>query len=172
MCYHLDLENLLRWLIRKSLLGWRPKTDSKTQLKQRMAQCGLELHPEKTKIFYCRDGYRTGKYKGTSFDFLGFMFRPRQAVIRMGKRRFLGFNPAVSQKSKKKMVKRGREMRGFLRSDMELREVAEKFNPILRGWVNYYGTFYPSQLRKVYYDALMTTFWSGGPGRSTRSSVV
>ncbi|WP_281290001.1 group II intron reverse transcriptase/maturase [Pasteuria penetrans] len=133
------------------------------ELQQRMAQCGLELHPRKTKIFYCKDGWKTGKHKRTSFDFLGFTFCPRQAVTRVGRRRFLGYNPAISRKSRKKIAKRGKEIRKHVRPDMELHEVAEMSNPILRGWVNYYGAFYPSHLRKALvrsFDDNVLAWWA------------
>src|SRR5205807_180367 len=48
-------------------------------LKDRMAQVGLELHPDKTRIVYCQDGKRRGFHKNTSFTFLGFTFRQREA---------------------------------------------------------------------------------------------
>src|SRR3984957_16155259 len=71
-------------------------------LEQRFAECKLQLHPQKTKIVYCKDANRSGQYLERSFDFLGYTFRPREAVNRKGER-FTAFIPAVSNKAVKKM---------------------------------------------------------------------
>ena len=60
----------------------------------------LELHPEKTKIVYCKDDDRRGTHEHTSFDFLGYTFRPRRAKNRWGKL-FISFLPGVSNKAAK-----------------------------------------------------------------------
>ena len=52
----------------------------KSEIAKRMEQCGLELHPEKTKIVYCKDANRIDDYELHSFDFLDFGFRPRLHV--------------------------------------------------------------------------------------------
>jgi len=46
-------------------------------IKSRMQQIGLELHPEKTKIVYCKDYRRKGKYPHVKFDFLGYSYQPK-----------------------------------------------------------------------------------------------
>ncbi len=117
-------------------------------IKRRMAECGLELHPEKTKIVYCKDGQRRGSYVNEQFDFLGFTFRPRRAVNRWG-RVFTNFSPAVSRKASKKIRSTMRSWRLHLRTGTTLEELAEKINPIVRGWINYYGKFYKSVLYPV-----------------------
>lgn len=66
-----------------------------SELRQRLAQCGLELHPQKTRIVYCKDADRRGDYPETSFDFLGYTFRPRLSMNRWGKT-FVNFSPAMS----------------------------------------------------------------------------
>nr|WP_258040010.1 reverse transcriptase/maturase family protein [Streptomyces sp. SM1] len=48
-------------------------------LHERMEQVGLELHPDKTKIVYCKDSNRRGSFEQLSFTFLGFTFQPRSA---------------------------------------------------------------------------------------------
>jgi RNA-directed DNA polymerase len=114
-------------------------------LAQRLAQVGLELHPDKTRIVYCQDADRRGVYEVTSFTFLGYTFRPRLAKNRWGKH-FVSFLPAVSKDAIKAM---GREIRSWhiaRRSDKSLYDLALMFNSIVQGWINYYGRFYKSML--------------------------
>jgi group II intron reverse transcriptase/maturase len=111
----------------------------------RMADCGLELHPQKTKIVYCKDDDRRGHYPHDKFDFLGFTFRPRRSKNRWGKF-FVNFSPAVSNKAQKSMRQTMRRWCLHLRSDKSLDDLARMFNPILQGWINYYGRFYKSAL--------------------------
>ena len=115
-------------------------------LKQRFEECGLELHPNKTKIVYCKDGRRTGDYIHTSFDFLGYTFRRRGCWVPQYQRMTLGFVPAVSQASLKGMRSRIRKSRLRQRTDLSLPEIAKWLNPIIEGWLNYYGAFYKSAM--------------------------
>jgi len=118
-------------------------------LRQRLAECGLELHPEKTKVVYCKDDDRRGTHEHTSFDFLGYTFRPRRAKNRKGKL-FISFLPGVSNKAAKSIRATIRSWRlGSTRSNQSLEEVAKFVNPFVRGWVNYYGRFYKSALTPV-----------------------
>ena len=107
---------------------------------ERLAKCRLELHPEKTKIVYCKDDRRRGSYPNEKFDFLGYTFRPRGAVNRSGEL-FVGFNPAVSNDAVKSMRQTMRTWKLHRRADKELQELSRMFNPMLRGWVNYYGKY-------------------------------
>ncbi|RXH24771.1 DNA polymerase [Bradyrhizobium nanningense] len=116
-------------------------------LEARFAECGLRLHPEKTKIVYCKDANRSGAYPEQSFDFLGYSFRPRMANNRHGER-FVSFSPAVSKKAGKRMRHTVRRWRLHRRSDLELVEIAKWVRPVLTGWVRYYGRFYPSKLQE------------------------
>ena len=105
-------------------------------LAQRLAQVGLELHPDKTRIVYCKDADRRGEHAVTSFTFLGYTFRPRLAKNRWGKH-FVSFLPAVSKDAIKAM---GRELRSWhiaRRSDKSLDDLALMFNSIVQGWINY-----------------------------------
>jgi RNA-directed DNA polymerase len=114
-------------------------------LAARLAQVGLELHPDKTRIVYCQDADRCGTFEHTSFTFLGYTFRPRLAKNRWGKH-FVNFLPAVSKDAIKAM---GREIRSWhiaRRSDKSLNDLALMFNSIVQGWINYYGRFYKSML--------------------------
>ncbi|MEA1981397.1 MAG: group II intron reverse transcriptase/maturase [candidate division Zixibacteria bacterium] len=123
--------------------------DVLSSLKNRMAECGLELHPEKTKIVYCKDDDRRGNYPITKFDFLGFTFRRRRSKNRWGKY-FVNFSPAVSDSAKKSMRKVMRSWKVHLRSDKSLDDISHMFNPILRGWFIYYGKYYKSELYCVF----------------------
>jgi RNA-directed DNA polymerase len=118
-------------------------------IRERLAECGLELHPEKTKIVYCKDDDRRGSHEQTSFDFLGYTFRPRRAKNRHGKL-FISFLPGVSSKAAKSIRATIRSWRlGATRSNQRLEEIAKFVNPFVRGWVNYYGRFYKSALTPV-----------------------
>ena len=117
----------------------------KQELDARFRECGLELHPEKTKIAYCKDDFRRKDYSVTSFDFLGYTFRPRRSKNRKGKF-FINFSPAVSNKAGKGMREKARGWKMHLRSDKSLEDLSKMFSPVIQGWINYYGRFYKSAL--------------------------
>lgn len=121
----------------------------KVNLAARLAECGLELHPTKTRVVYCQDSNRRKKYPTTSFDFLGYTFRPRRSVTKEG-RRFLNFTPAVSGKAQTSMRQAVHDWRLHLHANRTLEELAQDCNPIVRGWMQYYGVFYKSALGGVY----------------------
>jgi RNA-directed DNA polymerase len=112
---------------------------------ERLGALGLELHPVKTKIVYCKDANRRGNSEHTSFDFLGYTFRGRLALGRRGY--FTGFSPAISAKAKKAKGKQIRDWHLNRRSGTDLSGLAREINPQVRGWINYYGAFYRSELR-------------------------
>ena len=114
-------------------------------LDQRFRECGLELHPEKTKVVYCKDDNRRGSFASEQFDFLGYTFRPRRSKNRWGAY-FVSFSPAVSNKAAKGIRDTIRSWRVHRRSGTSLNDLARRFNPILRGWIAYYGQFCPSAL--------------------------
>jgi group II intron reverse transcriptase/maturase len=118
-------------------------------LKQRFQDCGLELHPVKTKIVYCKDGKRKGKYENTSFDFLGYTFRCRVCKERKRNRLFVSFNPAVSTVSLKAMRLKIRKLRVRKRTEMSIEQLAQWLNPMINGWFNYYGRYYRSALYRL-----------------------
>jgi RNA-directed DNA polymerase len=112
---------------------------------QRLTEVGLRLHPAKTRIVYCKDSNRRGDHQVISFCFLGYEFRPRQARNRQG-RPFTAFLPAMSRD---KLVDKGREVRRWRlhrRTGDTLADLAQAINPIVRGWMNYWGHFYRSRL--------------------------
>jgi RNA-directed DNA polymerase len=121
----------------------------KWSIEERLAQFKLKLNPEKTRIVYCKDGSRRGKYPNEKFDFLGFTFRCRRARTKRGSY-FLSFLPGVSNTAKKSMNHEMRSWHLHRRSDKDLNEIAQIVNPHVRGWINYYGKFYKSALYRVF----------------------
>jgi RNA-directed DNA polymerase len=114
-------------------------------IEDRMTEVGLRLHPDKTKIVYCKDGYRRGEYENTSFTFLGYTFRPRTARGKDGKK-FLSFQPAISKDALKKISGEVRSLRLHRWVNSTFTELAKQINPIVAGWMRYYGRFYRSAL--------------------------
>lgn len=111
----------------------------------RLQECRLELHPEKTKVVYCKDDDRRGDYPNEKFDFLGYTYRPRRSKNRHGKY-FINFSPAVSDKAGKAIRAEIRSWKLHLRSDKAIEDLSRMFNPIIRGWLQYYGRYYRSSL--------------------------
>ncbi len=122
--------------------------DLKAALQRRFAECQLELHPEKTKIVYCKDDDRRGEYPQTAFDFLGYTFRPRRSKNRWGKY-FVNFSPAISNGAAKAIRREIRRWKLPLRSDKDLEDLARMFRARIQGWINYYGAFYKSALYPI-----------------------
>jgi RNA-directed DNA polymerase len=116
------------------------------KLKERMLKCKLEIHPDKTRIVYCKDGNRKKEHEHTSFIFLGYEFRPRVARARYG-RYFISFTPAVSPQARQSFRDSIREIRRQS-IGLKLDEVARRMNPVIRGWANYFGNFYPSMMKQ------------------------
>jgi RNA-directed DNA polymerase len=111
----------------------------------RMSEVGLRLHPDKTRIVYCKDGRRRAEHEHTSFTFLGYAFRSRGARSKNG-RNFTGFLPAISPEALKAKSAWLRMMRIHRRTDLSLDDLARWLNPIVAGWMRYYGRYYRSAL--------------------------
>ena len=120
----------------------------KEQIKERLSKCKLELHPEKTKIVYCKDSNRNGNSDHEKFDFLGYTFRPRSSRNRKGKL-FTNFTPAISDKAKKKIKVEIKEKLKSVKPNETLTEIAKMTNPAALGWINYYGKFNAAELWTV-----------------------
>jgi len=120
----------------------------KAELVERFKECGLELHPTKTRIVYCKDDRRWKNYPNTSFDFLGYTFRPRRTKSPSGQR-FVGFTPAVSRTAQTSMRQKIRGWKLYRQTSLTLEELARTINPIVRGWIQYYGAFRKSVLYAV-----------------------
>lgn len=115
-------------------------------LADRFTTCKLVLHPEKTKIVYCKDANRRGDFPNQSFDFLGFTFRARRTLWQGGLPAH-GFMPAVSSKALKTISRTIRRWTLHHHSDKSLENLAATYNPYITGWINYFGHFYRTQLR-------------------------
>lgn len=114
-------------------------------LHERMAAVGLQLHPDKTRTVYCQDSKRRGDFPQTSFTFLGYTFRPR-AVRGANGVKFTGFVPAISKAALKRISQQVRSWRLHRQTGRTAAELARLINPVVRGWMAYYGAFYRSAL--------------------------
>jgi hypothetical protein len=115
-----------------------------SRIAERMREVGIRLHPDKTRIVYCEDGQRRAQHEHTSFTFLGYAFRARGT--RNKGRNFTGFLPAISPEALKARSAELRKMRIHRRTDLSLDDLARWLNPIVSGWINYYGRFYRTAL--------------------------
>jgi len=116
---------------------------------ERLKECKLEMHPEKSGIVYCKDGSRRKDYPKVSFTFLGYEFRPRSAISRDGKA-WTAFLPAISASAKKRIRQAIRDWNLPRQTSVSLNELARRYNPQIRGWMNYYSHFYKSALSQLY----------------------
>ncbi|WP_143688722.1 group II intron reverse transcriptase/maturase [Wolbachia endosymbiont of Laodelphax striatellus] len=117
----------------------------KVMIEERLAKCKLRLHPEKTQIVYCKDGNRRDEFPTQNFDFLGYTFRARGAKNKKGEC-YVSFLPAISNKAKKKIKKTIKSWRIHRITWTTLEEISKKIDPIVRGWFQYYGRFYKSEM--------------------------
>jgi group II intron reverse transcriptase/maturase len=113
----------------------------KAELQARLAECGLEMHPTKTKIVYCKDGKRRGRYPSVTFDFLGYQFRPRKVRSSRDNKLFCSFTPAVSPSALKAIRSTVRDLNIRQQTQRSLDDIAKMLNPLLRGWIGYYGRY-------------------------------
>jgi RNA-directed DNA polymerase len=118
------------------------------ELEERLQQCGLQAHPEKTKIVYCKDSNRQGEYEYMNFDFLGYQFRPRKAENSRGQF-FTSFSPGCSPKALRRMGNVLRSWSMHLRSDQSLDELAHMCAAVIRGWIQYYGKYHRTALHPL-----------------------
>lgn len=117
------------------------------RIRARTADCSLKLNEDKTRIVYCKDSGRKGSHEHYRFDFLGYTFRPRSARNKRGEL-FVSFLPAISYEAAKTIRRTIRRWRLHLWSSRSLAHIAREINTIVRGWINYYGRFYPYELRQ------------------------
>jgi RNA-directed DNA polymerase len=122
----------------------------KVALQARLAECQLELHPDKTRIVYCKDIKRTAEYPTVMFDFLGYCFQPRLVKNTRTKQLFWGFNPAVSPGALKDIRSTIRALKFRRQTHLSLEDIAQRLNPLLRGWIGYYGRYTPSALQPLF----------------------
>ncbi len=181
-CYETDakaLKEALEARLRDPLIHCQTRQEAESVLelvRQRLKACGLTLHPEKTKLVYCMDEDRPEKHENMAFDFLGYTFRPRLARNRYG-RFFVSFLPGISKASAQHVRDTIKELAVPTRRSLySLDELAKLINPYVQGWINYYGKFSPSELKKVlnYVEATLVR-WAMGKykklrGRKKRAS--
>jgi group II intron reverse transcriptase/maturase len=121
----------------------------KDAIAARLGECGgLRLHPQKTRIVYCKNSSRHGRHPDVSFDFLGYTFKPRSARRKDGMM-FTTFSPAISGKSATAIRQQIRRMRLHLRSDLSFEDIAKMINAKAGAWAAYYGRFRPSETANV-----------------------
>ena len=120
----------------------------KMALQERLRECQLELHPEKTQIVCCHVKRQGGNGIAKKFTFLGYEFRPRRVCSRQGKL-FVSFTPAISPHAAKSIRQRIRQWRLNLQTSRTLEEIAHEVNPIVRGWITYYGAYNRSSLYPI-----------------------
>jgi len=121
----------------------------KRAIEKRLAECKLESNPEKTKIVYSKDDNRRGNYPNEKFDFLGYEFRSRGANNRFGKC-FVNFSPAIRPKAAKEIRRVIRSWKIHRMSDKSIEDLSHIFNPVIRGWIGYYGSYYKSALYPIF----------------------
>ena len=121
-----------------------------TLINQRINNIDLELHPDKTKIVYCKDYRRKEKYPVVKFDFLGYSFQPRTTKSKKTQGVFLGFDCAISISSCKRIADKLGELEVEKITFKSVVGIAQKLNPRIRGWINYYGKYRISNLHSVF----------------------
>jgi RNA-directed DNA polymerase len=121
----------------------------RASVEARLRRCKLEAHPAKTRLVYCRDDNRRQGHEHIQFDFLSYCFKPRKAMNRRGEA-FTSFSPGISAKAAKAIVSEVRGWKLHRMSDRELADLSRMFNPSIRGWINYYGRFYRTALRRAF----------------------
>lgn len=126
--------------------SYEEATALQSAISERLLVCQLELHPQKTKIVYCKDTRRKGEFEHVTFDFLGYTFSPRRAA---GKQKsiFTGYLPSISNKSMQRIMDKVRSWKLNRQVHVSLNQIADYINPIVRGWITYYGKFYPTKLK-------------------------
>jgi RNA-directed DNA polymerase len=144
---------------------------AKEKLRLRLKECRLELNESKTRIVYCKDKSRQAEYSEISFDFLGYTFRPRMSYSPIKKEYFVNFSPAISRASIKAISQEMKRWKINLRSSQTLEDFARTYNPILRGWWQYYGYFYKSAITVIFNQLnRMLTKWAMKKYRTLRHS--
>jgi RNA-directed DNA polymerase len=122
--------------------------DLKSRLEKRFLECKLEIHPDKTRIVYCKDSNRSEEKENIEFTFLGYTFKPRKAKGQEGKE-FTSFLPAISRKAKAKITEEIQRWRLLWMTQKSVEQIAADINPQIRGWLNYYGRYGKKELARV-----------------------
>jgi RNA-directed DNA polymerase len=145
----------------------------KGKLEERLKSCGLEMHAEKTKIVYCKDSNRGGDYENIQFDFLGYTFMPRQAENGRKDGSFTNWLPAVSNKAMTSMRDKMKKWNTLRIAWCEIEDLAREMNPVVRGWINYYGKFYQTKLKSFMREInLKIARWARTKYKKVRPSLL
>lgn len=126
-----------------------------TAIKERLQQVSLRLNEQKTQVVYCKDYRRTEKHQKVQFGFLGFSFQPRRSKSKYGEgKSFTAFTAEISKENQKKIREQIKETIAWRNTKMELTDIALKLNSKLRGWINYFGLYGRSALKRtmIYLD--------------------
>ena len=126
----------------------------KREIQERFKACKLELNETKTKIVYCKKNHRDLEHEHIQFDFLGHTFKPRKAINKQGER-FLNFAPAISHNAKKKIWETVRKWNHHYWVQLPLEEIARQINPVIQGWINYYGKHHIKELKETLFPVNM-----------------
>ena len=118
-------------------------------VKERLAEVKLQIKEEKTAIIYCKDYRRKEKQEKVKFDFLGFSYQPRGRKSKIDGKLFMAFTAEISQSSQKKIREVIRSAKIWRYTQIEISDIANDFNPKIRGWINYYGIYSKRSLRRV-----------------------
>jgi RNA-directed DNA polymerase len=143
-------------------------------LESRLSACKLQMHPTKTKIVYCKDDRRGQEHEHVSFDFLGHTFRPRKTMNRAQRKSFTGFQPSISAKSTKRIKETMRSWKLKSKSHTPLSLIAQQVNPVLRGWMNYYGKYSLHSIKHImeYFNGMLARWAKSKYKRFKRKSIV
>lgn len=136
-----------------AVIHCRTKSEAEEVLKainDRVSECKLELHKDKTKLAYCKDYRRKGKFSNVKFDFLGFSFHPKSLASKREEGRFLGYGMTISRDSRKKIVSSISKTKFSRRTTANIEDIANLLNPKIRGWINYYGKFCRRELNQIF----------------------
>jgi RNA-directed DNA polymerase len=133
--------------------------DSKEQAKQilsdlqeRMRAFDLTLHPEKTKIVFCKNYKRNERFENESFTFLSYSFQPRTIKNKFtAVKRLLIFSPAICNNAKTSIRTSIKEVIDKYWCSQTLASFAKKLNPKIRGWINYYAKYHKDKAHNVFY---------------------
>ena len=121
-----------------------------TAIRERLAGFELELHPEKTKLVYCKNYLRKEQHEHNSFTFLSYSFQPRGMRNQQSTNKFMVFSAAICCKAKTFIRLRIKAVFNPRNTQVTLERVAIKLNPKIRGWLNYYSKFNPREAKNVF----------------------
>lgn len=119
-------------------------------IRERLSEVKLKLNEKKTQIVYCQDYRRTAKHERVKFEFLGFSYQPRACKSHYGERKsFTAHTAEISNENQQKIRETINTLIYWKNTTVEMKEIAQKLNPCLRGWINYFGLYGKRRLREA-----------------------